>query len=139
MHTKIALQTLYNEPDIVERLGVREDSLSSRWRIAKEGRQRMSRRALHTKVALRTLYSEPVIVERSNLREDVLSSRWRIEKEGNVGLNNIETDEGVALCTHARWQEFTGLAVGIAELMWLDLVTQKGKSMGARSSNTRAG
>jgi hypothetical protein len=36
LYTKVALQTLYNEPDIVERLGVREDSLSSRWRIAKE-------------------------------------------------------------------------------------------------------
>jgi hypothetical protein len=37
LYTKIALQILYNEPDIVERLGVREDSLSSRWRTAKEG------------------------------------------------------------------------------------------------------
>lgn len=93
---------------------------------------------MHTKIALQTLYNEPDIVERLGVREDNLSSRWRIAKEGNVGLNNIETDEGIALCTHARWQEFTGLVVVIAELMWLDLGAQKGHSMGAWSSNTRA-
>ena len=36
-YTKIALQTLYNEPGIVEGLDVREDSLSSRRRVAEDG------------------------------------------------------------------------------------------------------
>jgi hypothetical protein len=50
----------------------------------------------------------------------------------------LRPKECVALFTHARRQEFTGLVVVIAGLMWLDLGTQKGQGIGAQSSNTHA-
>jgi ribosomal protein S5 len=93
---------LYNEPDIVVRLGVREDDLSSRWRIAKEGNVGLNIIETERGVALFTH------AERQEFTGLVVVNR----RTGLVGLGDTEGKEHgspvfkytckLSIMTHAR-------------------------------------